>query len=131
MGIFSKKTKSPSQVSLMVMKVSSQHELQSIWDVSYSDEGVLGELASLGFAPDLSTKVDSSSFSSTKMKYEVNGRPGAYVEYYAERLQKPGFVSIGITGDSQTLDAGHDALRKVEPIIASKLPGVKTMIMVL
>jgi hypothetical protein len=131
MGLFSKKTKAPSRISLMVMKVSSPHELQSLWDVSYSDEAVLAALASHGFAPDLNTKVDSSSFGQTKMQYELNGRPGASIEYYAELLQRPGFVSINIIGVNQVLDEGRDVLGKLEPIIASKLPGVKTMIVAL
>jgi len=112
----------------MVMKVSSNHDLQSIWDVSYSDEIILGELISQGFAPDLETKVDVSQFGHTKLQYQVTGRPGTSIEYYAERLQKPGFVSIGISGDKQDTEEAQSALGILEPLIASKLPGVKTMV---
>jgi hypothetical protein len=128
MGLFSKKAKSSSGVTLMVMKVQSPHELQSIWDTAYSDAEVVGQLVSHGFESDFASRTDSSSAVQTKVQYEIVGRPGANIEYYAELYQVPGFVSIRITGDRQTLDEARNALGKVEPLIASKLPGVKTLI---
>jgi hypothetical protein len=112
----------------MVMKVSSPHELQSIWNTTYSDDEIVGQLVSHGFASDFATKSNSSSSVQAKIQYDIIGRPGVNIEYYAELYQTPGFVSMRITGDRQTLDEARNVLGKLEPLIASKLPGVKTLI---
>jgi hypothetical protein len=128
MGLFSKKVKGLPGVTLMVMKVSSPHDLQSIWETAYSDEEVVGELTSQGFGSDFTTKIDSSSHVQTKVQYEISGRLGANIEYYAELYQMLGFVSVRTTGDRQRLDEARRVLGKLEPLIASKLPEVKPLI---
>lgn len=128
MGLFSKKQKSPRGITLLVMKLMSPHEVQAIWDVVYSDTEVLGRLIEHGLAPDLATSHETSTLGfKTQIEYQITGRPGAIITYYAEFYQSPGFVSINVSGDTEAVEDAQAAFTELEPIIAGKLPGVQIM----